>query len=301
LLDKLTRELETKTAPRAAMPSTHSTAPFDSGLGAFLGDKTLVSCQLHRGQFDHYFHFLFGLFVPLVDFLDDQAIQVAIRDCGPMSRIIHEYADPRIHILPAPLFETAMENPEISSRAVKLVGHDAVETYDSSAFERVKIRVHQRLQRMMPFFGYKYDQQVIDKGYCLVIDRAPALPYYESAQSAYNLSGTQRRSVTNLFEIYQHLEASQPTIYAVLELLSFWEQVYLFRNAKTIIAQHGASLGNIIWSEKPSHAVEIGTPGDPDLFQKLAALGSCRYQKYVVDSNHISLPIAKFISFLNGA
>jgi hypothetical protein len=282
-------------------PRSLDSAPCDPvGFAGYLADKLLLNIHCRQGYAEHYFHFLLGFFVPLVDFLGDKKVTVAIRDCGPLSRIIHEYADERIHMLPKGLHDRALSSEPIACPVVNLLGFDSVDSYDPAVFARVKKNIYGRLPSMTPFFSYKYDQQNLENGYCLIIDRAKPLPYYRVEPSAEKQGGANRRSVSNLFSIYQQIRKSQPAVYVLLELLPFWEQVLLVRHARTIIGQHGAGLANMLWAEKPASVIEICTRKDPPYFEKLAAAVNLQFAKFFVDGDHVALPPGEFLSFVSG-
>jgi len=300
--ERILRALRSKLKPSAKRsPAARSPEPITAlpaGLREFFADKTLVDFELQRGQDDHYFHFLLGVFVPLIEFLGDKEINIMMPDCGPMSRLIHEYADKRVSILPKPLYELVRANEQLAQSVSHIVGYDAVENYDASVFQRVRSHLHTQLNRVTPLFAHKYDQQILNNGFCLVVDRGNPLAYYGTVQSEYNLSGNQRRSVSNLFALYQQLRAIRPAIYVLLELLPLWEQVFLFKHAQVVVGQHGAGLANILWAERNARVIEIGTRNDPLFFEKLSRLLDCRYEKYLVDGNHIQLSAAEFLAFV---
>ena len=301
--ERLLRELRSKVNPavsRLVPPAPGLTAALPEGLKEYFADKTLVNFQLNRGQADHYYHFLLGVFVPLVEFLGDKDINIVIGDCGPMSHLIHEYADTRVKMLPNPLYEMVRANHQLGQSVSNLVGYDAVENYNALAFQRVRRRVNAKLDNVTPFFGHRYDPQILNDGFYLVVDRGNPLGYYSTVSSAYNLSGNQRRSINNLFAVYQQLRESRPAIYVFLELLPFWEQVFLFKHARVIVGQHGAGLANLLWAERTPRVVEICTRDDPSFFEKLASSLNCRHERFLVDGNHITLPAANFLSFLLG-
>ena len=110
-------------------PQSHLSAGCaHAGVAGYLADKLLLNIHCRQGYAEHYFHFLLGFFVPLVEFLGDKAINMSIRDCGPLSRIIHEWADERIRIrmLPKGLHDRALLSEPIACRVVNLLGFAAV-------------------------------------------------------------------------------------------------------------------------------------------------------------------------------
>ena len=163
----------------------------------------------------------------------------------------------------------------------------------------MKNRVYGRLPSITSFFSYKYDRQYLESGFCLIIDRGNPLPYYRAEPAAEQQGGTKRRSVNNLFSIYQQIRKSRPAIYVLLELLPFWEHVLLFRHARTIIGEHGAGLANMVWAENPASVIEICTRKDPPYFEKLASSLNLEFDKFVVEGDHIALPTTDFLSFVS--
>jgi hypothetical protein len=111
--------------------------------------------------------------------------------------------------------------------------------------------------------------------------------------------GSNRRSVNNLFSIYQKIRKSRPAIHVLLELLPFREQVQLFRYAQTNIGQHGAGLANMVWAENPANVIEICTRKDAPYFEKLASSLNFEFNKFLVEGVHIASPTTDFLSFVS--
>ena len=72
-------------------------------------------------------------------------------------------------------------------------------------------------------------------------------------------SGKERRYLSNHKEIAKSLQKKfgNKFINICLENLPLFYQYYLFSNAKLVIAQHGASLSNVIFMKKKSCVIEI--------------------------------------------
>jgi hypothetical protein len=77
--------------------------------------------------------------------------------------------------------------------------------------------------------------------------------------SAFLRSGSDRRTIGSGFdELVDRIKEKRPdTLSVVLEQLSFAEQVSLFLNADTLIAQHGAAFVHAHWMPPESHLIEL--------------------------------------------
>lgn len=110
-------------------------------------------------------------------------------------------------------------------------------------------------------------------------------------------SGADRRNISAGFEdmLVAIKEKRADTVCVVLEELSFSEQVSLFLNADTLVAQHGAAFVHAHWMPRRSHLIELQCRrmrGSPRMVPTIARLRGhlhsivdypCQKQGFAVD------------------
>ena len=121
----------------------------------------------------------------------------------------------------------------------------------------------------------------------------------------YCTSGIQRRSIRNHETLSDTLmEKYGPSRFnnIVLERSSIYYQYRVFRDAKVVIAQHGAALSNIFFM-KPgvSHVIEISPPWCRELshFKNLAQFTGVSYYQIIQEHDHSDIPIDAVTAILN--
>jgi hypothetical protein len=118
----------------------------------------------------------------------------------------------------------------------------------------------------------------------LLIDRDKPHNFYHT-QAKIKGSGSSRRHIPNIDEIYEYLLSKNIAVQKVLlENLSLKEQIILFKTASIVIAQHGASLSNTIWCNPSTKIIEIKTQQNPRCFNKL--MNMCNLQHKIVFQQH---------------
>jgi hypothetical protein len=134
----------------------------------------------------------------------------------------------------------------------------------------------------------------------LLIQRGPALAFYNSERSEQKGSGQDRRSIANHDELYRLLCVDDAHCLNVMpETLSLARQIALFSLADIIIAQHGAALANIVWARPNATVIEIlpdtlaPVLKDQDLFRNLSRCLGLRYRRIRQDDEHSDVDIDK--------
>jgi hypothetical protein len=101
-----------------------------------------------------------------------------------------------------------------------------------------------------------YKPQLDKKDNIIIINRS----YTEPKVFMNETYGSQRRSIKNINEIYDAVRNKYPnTELLELENMSIKEQIEKFYGAKLIIAQHGASLANLVWCREKTNFIEISS------------------------------------------
>lgn len=93
-----------------------------------------------------------------------------------------------------------------------------------------------------------------------------------------------------------------------LELLSPYEQAYIFNKAKMIIGPHGSGFVNLLFSNPGCILIEIDHGTDPirSFYKRMAALMSCKYVPFYVDEtteehldDDMNVDIVKLMQFFH--
>ncbi len=248
-----------------------TTAPVGT---ARAGDTWHLTFRCTDGSPEHYYHFLLGLFVPLVyrlstDWKNKPFDRFLIRSCGPLDRIIRELGDDRVEIVDKDVHENMVEDGRRRARSGSESGQDAYKFlsirgcdyqagYDAAKFAVVRDRLLS-LEFVRKAIHAVEDRWPQGSGpRVLLIERGPGLAYYLSADAERKTSGAQRRSIANHEALYQTLRRDFSRCLNVrTEALALAEQIALFSSADVIIAQHGAALANLIWARPTATVVEI--------------------------------------------
>lgn len=109
-------------------------------------------------------------------------------------------------------------------------------------------------------------------------------PVSPNRQDVYvSRKNTPRRALNNEGELEEALTAiGFKTVYA--EQLSLREQIEVFRQARCVVAPHGAGLANLVWCDKPSGVIEIFAHGmHNDCYARLAVSMGSRYRPISCD------------------
>jgi Glycosyltransferase 61 len=268
------------------------------------------------GSVQHYYHFLFGFLVPLVEVWNSIATlqctpQVLVRSCALMDHMLHELKLPGLVILNAAehaaLREQCIRGEMAGERVfVTAEGYDAPPLYKPEVFRSVKEQLFFRLcdhirtevQAIADVFQGAGPRVVI-------IDRAPPDKFYSSPECELPCAGAERRSIANMEELCASVRRRFKNVLATtLEGRSLYYQMALFSLADIVICQHGAALANLIWARKGTQAVEI-IPREKkkvvdrsDFFGDLARCMGLKCERLWQDSPHGPVATAKLLEML---
>ena len=276
--------------------------------------------SLH-GSITHYFHFLYGVFIPLV--LEYQkyskqyenVVFIIGDDVGPMLRILMQlpidiklkifmpnYNDLDVEVMylaPMDIHPTRNKNDII--RVNKMWAMQI--TYD--IYKEINLCMQNWIKNNVMVVNNK-------EIYDIVIIERKTNKSYSTIQIADNkwkdimlTSGSERRSIINHNEVVSEVKKifkNKSIINISLEYLSLFDQYLLFSNAKLVIAQHGAALGHIIFMNNSSHVIEIVSKiklrTGEDWFRPISDVCKIKHHQFITDLEHTEIDISEFRNFI---
>jgi len=276
----------------------------------------------HSGSIEHFYHFLLGVFVPLIYTLSntwskEQFTSILIRSCGPLDELIREIGDNRIKIIDKHEHErlriakeVGVSRGDVSPVAQHSpVRFSSIQGYDDPIFfDCFKFRESQRI--LLNFDKIKYERTWLLQrwsaggGRILLIQRGPSHPFYHSERSENKGSGQERRSIANHDELYRSLRRRHVgSLNVMTEGLTLARQIALFSLADIIIAQHGAALANTVWAKPTATVIEIlpvNCHSHYDFFFNLARCLGLRYHRVWQKDDHGDVDVAAISRIVEG-
>lgn len=268
-----------------------------SDLTRYTPDKyRLLKLDNREGSVEHYYHYIFGYLAPILlrEPKKLPPFNYLVRSCGPMDKITAEFNFTDITVIPKQDWIGIVALHTVPGR--KLVGMDHPSCYDPAVLQRYREIVHARLNVPVP---ERADLTVI-------INRGESPAFYQSDAAENKRSANIRRSVPNMDEVVAAVREVRPDVQVVeLETASLAEQVALFSRAKTVIAQHGAALTNVLWMPPGGHVVEfVPTEITRGKFERhFADLALATGQTYAVVPQahcHAKIDAGKVVAALGG-
>lgn len=239
------------------------------------------------GSVEHYHHFLLGFVTPLVlKMIENENANRTfyIRSCSILDRIVHELKFNNLVITDKIQLISMTRSGELPIET--LDGYDTPNFYSRPVFDKVSSYLNLRLSDEIKSQSHHLQRAFDENQQCgsptlkiSLIDRGPPHEFYNSALSEVKTAGNQRRSVTNFNGLVSALNSkgfNALKFYLEEKPLSF--QMALFQVSDIVIAQHGASLSNLIWAHDKLNVVEIIPPNS--IRQFFAALSHCLDLKY---------------------
>jgi nitrogen regulatory protein PII len=226
-----------------------------------------VQPKNNNGSIEHYHHFLFGYFLPFIQNNPENSSTFFFDNCGPMNR----------HILDMPHFKT-----QIINSAININKYMFNYGFDGGNYRNINIS---KIREIM-FDIYSINNKSKDNS-ILLIDRDKPDEFYMT-KAKIKGSGSSRRHIPNINDIYEYLLTKKLQVKKIfLETLSIKDQINLFKEASTVICQHGASMSNLIWCDPATQVIEIRTNNNHTCFNKLINLCSLKY-KNILQNNFFS-------------
>ena len=248
--------------------------------------------RIQYGSREHYWHFIFGYFLPLVDQLLNSELvvphSITISDCGPIMNKILKNMSTSLGIkvfFSKGLVVKSNEQIKISKEKIILERYDLLllnpnfHEYIYSKFINIKKGL-ERYKSSLECCSYKCDNKKLKTSF-LVIKRSPEPDYYKDSGSAEIKGyGEGRRVFSGLDEGVEYLNSIgiQSLIYSPGSHTLFCQMRY-FSECKGIIGIRGAEFANLVWMKEGSFAYmffhNIDNPDPPQ--RKLANLLNIKF------------------------
>ena len=278
-----------------------------------------VNVSSLHGSIKHPFHFFYGVMFPLIllninnDHCDN-VTYILDQDIGPMFRLLFEIpldikikmftthdATSSIDLLPSDIHPP--ENSLLINEDMEKVtqGKAYKITYDDcTKINNWIINKLCNFDMVIP----KHDLPQI-----LIIERKCNKSYEttdfdnEKINTKFKTSGAERRSIVNHNELVNKVKNyyNANVLNISFEYLPFFEQYYLFNNAKLIIAQHGAVLSHIIFMNKNATLIEIinrNKYNNENWFKPISTTAKIAHHQYITNSTHPEIHLDSFELFL---
>ena len=249
-----------------------------------------ICFKSNYGSITHFYHFFYGVLIPLI------LVHINIKkdlfniygDTGPMIKILYEM----------PFTIKVLQH--IPKKCYDLIPLDSFKTqYINKRLTlqySEKIKICDFFEKNVPF----YLKDLIFKKIVLIersVDQSYKYIDYSKQhielQKLGQLSGKERRYITNHDEIVKYLNMTYPDnfINVSLERTSIYYQYLLFKNANIIIASHGASLSNVIFMKENTSVIEIISKhklnkDNEDTFKNLSLFCKLKH-KFIITENEI--------------
>jgi hypothetical protein len=213
-------------------------------------NRIAVSFTFGRGNFSHFAHFICNFALPLYSLLKNRGLLPPL--CENDHLILELKNERKFQI--GPLMPLAYEIfPFLHVEYVTQFSISPILLYQNSRWKnnlQDVIDFLKWLTSILPIKPYNYGVIVIQRG----IDCKTYL-----GGSPFFSSGAQRRSIgTGFYELVNKIKVKRPdTVAVTLEQLPLAEQVSLFLNADTLVAQHGAAFVHAHWMKPQGHLIEL--------------------------------------------
>lgn len=278
-----------------------------------------------RGSIKHYFHFFFGVLVPLVlEYIEykkqyEYVTFIVKDDVGPFFRVLFELPidiklKEFIHVDDS-LIEKKYLIPQ-NTHVMNERSMQWIKKKYAAIFTNVnRIIFNNWLKEQINKYNFfTYSPNNANNYDIVIIERRTNLAY-ESAykKSVTNnekykimkLSGSERRCILNHEEFVENIKKVYPNkkvINISTEYMPLFQQYYVFSNAKLVIAQHGASLSNIIFMKNKASVIEIINQErlKENWFLDLSKeCDELNYNQYLTNDESITINLEDFNNFMS--
>jgi hypothetical protein len=223
-------------------------------------EKRVLVLRNLVGSSDHYFHFLFGVFLPFAaqSFKTRSDFNYLVPQCAGLEKFFSELPGWTVNFLEPDNYELALQTVRPASFAGLDTWVRAVSTEAQS--------IAQRLLELWELENISKVQKRI-----LLVERLPKTSSTEA------ITRDERRSLENIDELELAILDLGDVKRVSLESLSLVEKARAFREADVVVAQHGAGLANLIFSTPSTSIVEICPYPGKTLFEHMANSFGNRY------------------------
>ena len=226
-----------------------------------LGSKSELPVHLtirnRRGSAEHYYHFLHGFLLPLVNwhFQDRKKHhqKIVVRSCAIMDTHIESLNLPGVTVINKELHAAYKYFHKFH---VSIRGYDTPLTDSSRELLSARNLLLKHMLTANELTNANPTSSYLETPKVLVINRGNPDPFYASEDCERQRAGNQRRSIPNFDQLVASISHLNPRV-ILLENLSLAEQIKLFNSFDVIIAQHGAALANIIFCNQNTAIIEI--------------------------------------------
>jgi hypothetical protein len=225
--------------------------------------------QCREGSVTHFYHFFFAALLPLIEYHLEYPDKIFIisTDIGPMKKILCEMPFNIIEFHGPDLSKINYFHDDKSLQRQRRSGDVCLKAYDSfnSIFYHSVLQLsHTTRNNILSFFERTCPPYILlIPTYDIILIQRSVDSYYKSGCQdravIYQTSGTDRRSIENHHELEHALQSKYGNSFCniILERSSIYYQYHMFRNAKVVIAQHGAALANIFFMRNGEGGVAL--------------------------------------------
>lgn len=226
-------------------------------------DPVILRAPDAPGSVQHFYHFLLGYFLPLVQWVArERPSGVVVRDCGPMN--------PWFDLLRSRV-RVAVVGAEVQARLAARPGSP------TAVLDRTD-RVRAFHPDLLHDFVRAFDEvtgllrPLRSEPQALLVVRGAAPAFYSTAAAEIPTAAAERRSLPNAADVATAVNALLPTRLLDLADLAPADQVHAVAGVRVLVGQHGAGLAHMLWLPASAAVVEIlpPVPGRSDLFRRLA-------------------------------
>ena len=222
-------------------------------------DDVLIDVRNQYGSREHYYHFLLGCLLPLLEWVYNHdplmnKYNLIIQSCGPMDIHLKIFPENYIRVLSKESHARVFSSKHF--RPVTLKGFDTPKKYP---IEKIKhsSRILKKLLKMNVIHNLPFNSpEPLGIPHILLIERLTPSDQERALRTEARRAGAERRSIPNIKEIDSALKEFNSRV-VHFELLDLACQKKLIEQASILIAQHGAALTNVILSDKKLYIIEI--------------------------------------------
>lgn len=238
----------------------------------------LVPARWH-GSVEHFYHFFFGYFMPVVLWLHkNPAPSIALRDCGLMNPWF-DLISPKtkIEIIPTGvMLQRALTNRQTNQI---LGGWDDLTHFHKSAINQLRQIVGGSL-------GLIRTPKHSATRSVTILERRIAPVFFENDAEVLG-SGVASRSIPNLPKITAPLIDDLEVRFLDTAEIPPQQQVEMLWDSEILVAQYGAGLSKMVWMKPGSLVIEIQPSLPPtvdSIFTNLAA--TCQFKATIIWQDH---------------
>jgi len=295
-----------------------------------LGENEVrIVFNCYEGSVSHYFHFFYGALIPLIEYhLNNPDKKLLITtNIGPFKKIFDElfpsdviigYENPVIPPNSSYFDDKSMNYVRIKAPdevilpAYDVFNNKFIRRYSNvrEDLNRIKNRILNFIEDRMPekylnnpdyrkviLIGRDVDEYYIQKR---MENRQAGI---ESDREIFYTSGRERRDIQNFRELSNSLSRLFRNDFSevLLENTSIFYQYQLFKNAGTIIAQHGASLSNLFFCKENTNVLEVMSPWgvSGNHFSNLSYFCNLNYNSVTMDSDIGNVNVNEIVNLLS--